>query len=122
MSVEKWWNEIFGRENGRNPEKNLPRLRFIHRKTDMEWSRRELGIPAMGGERLTASRDLRPHIETYYITVASSSECSAQRQVFTGNSGTKAAVLPKGRSSTANSGTKFTVLLGMNRCGNFLLH
>ena len=30
-------------------------------------------------------------------------------------------VLPKGRSSTANSGTKVAVLLGMNRCGSFLL-
>ena len=31
---------------------------------------------------------------------------------FTANSGTKAAFLPKGRSSTANSGTKVAVLLG----------
>ena len=31
-----------------------------------------------------------------------------------------AAVLPKGRS-TANSGTKFAVLLGTNRCGSFPL-
>ena len=38
---------------------------------------------------------------------------------FTANSGTKAAVLLKGRSSTANSGTKVAVLLGMNRCGIF---
>ena len=35
---------------------------------------------------------------------------------FTANSGTKVAVLPKGRSSIANSGTKVAVLLGMNRC------
>ena len=40
---------------------------------------------------------------------------------FTANLGTKAAVLPKGRSSTANSGTKIAVLLGMNRCGSFPL-
>ena len=40
---------------------------------------------------------------------------------FTANSGTKAAFLPKGRYSTANSGTKVAVLLGMNRCGSFLL-
>ena len=40
---------------------------------------------------------------------------------FTANSGTKAAVLPKGRSSTANSGTKVAVLLGMNRCDSFPL-
>ena len=40
---------------------------------------------------------------------------------FTANSGTKAAVLPKGRSSTANTGTKVAILLGMNRCGIFPL-
>ena len=37
---------------------------------------------------------------------------------FTANLGTKAAVLPKGRSSTTNSGTKVAVLLGMNSCGS----
>ena len=31
------------------------------------------------------------------------------------------AILPKGRSSIANSGTQVAVLLGMNRCGSFLL-
>ena len=40
---------------------------------------------------------------------------------FTANPGTKAAVLLKGRSSTANSGTKIAALLGMNRCGSFQL-
>ena len=30
-------------------------------------------------------------------------------------------VLPKGRSFTANSGTKFAILLRMNRCGSFPL-
>ena len=41
-------------ENGRNPEKNLPRSRFVHHETHMEWPRRELATPAVGGERLTA--------------------------------------------------------------------
>ena len=41
-------------ENGRNPEKNLPRPRFVHHETHMEWPRRELGTPAVGGEHLTA--------------------------------------------------------------------
>ena len=41
-------------ENGRNAEKNIPRLFFVLHKTHMEWSRRELGTPAVGGERLTA--------------------------------------------------------------------
>ena len=41
-------------ENGRNPAKNLPRPRFVHHETHMEGPRRELGTPAVGGERLTA--------------------------------------------------------------------
>ena len=41
MSMEKWWNQICGGENGRNPEKNLPRLRFIHHENHiMEWQTR----------------------------------------------------------------------------------
>ena len=56
MSMEKWWNEICGRGNERNPAKNLPKPRFVHHETHMEWPRRELGTPAVGGERLTALR------------------------------------------------------------------
>ena len=41
-------------ENGRHPVKNLPRPRFVHHETHMEEPRRELGTPAVGGERLTA--------------------------------------------------------------------
>ena len=40
---------------------------------------------------------------------------------FTANLGTKAAVLPKGRPSTANSGTMVAVLLGMDSCCSFPL-
>ena len=40
---------------------------------------------------------------------------------FTANSGTKAAVLLKGRSSTANSRTQAAVSLGMDRFGSFPL-
>ena len=40
--------------NGRNPEKNLPRPRFVHHVAHMEEPRHELGTPAVGGERLTA--------------------------------------------------------------------
>ena len=39
-------------ENGSNPVKNLPRPRFVHHETHMEGPRRELGIPALVGERL----------------------------------------------------------------------
>ena len=41
-------------ENGRNPEKNLPRPRVVHHETHKEEPRREFGAPAVGGERLTA--------------------------------------------------------------------
>ena len=37
-------------ENGRNPEKNLPRPRFVHHETHMEGPKRELGTPS-GGRR-----------------------------------------------------------------------
>ena len=60
--------------------------------------------------------------DTVYTYISSSSsEYSAQGQVFHLNSGTKAAVLLKDRLSTANSGTKAAVLLGMDRCGSFPL-
>ena len=49
-------------ENGRNPRKNLPRPRFVHHETHMEWLRRELGTPAVGGERLTACATRLPII------------------------------------------------------------
>ena len=39
----------------------------------------------------------------------------AKGRSFTANAGTKAAVLPKGRSSTTNSGTQVAVLLWMDR-------
>ena len=41
-------------ENRRNPVKNLPRPHFVHHETRMEGPRRELGTPAVRGERLTA--------------------------------------------------------------------
>ena len=52
-NVEKWWNGICGRRKGRNAEKILTRLHFVHHETHMERPRDELGTPD-GGERLTA--------------------------------------------------------------------
>ena len=49
-------------ENGRNSVKNLPRPRFVHHETHMEGPRRELGTPAVGGERLTACATRPPNI------------------------------------------------------------
>ena len=46
--------KFVARENGRNPKKKLPRLRFNHHESHMDWPRSELGTPAVGGERLTA--------------------------------------------------------------------
>ena len=57
---------------------------------------------------------------TVIVQKSSSSECSDKDGSFTVNSGTKPAVLPKGRTSTTNSGTKVAVLLGMNKCSSFL--
>ena len=54
MSVEKWWNEICGGENGKNPEKNLPEPCTVHHDNHMGDWRCELGIPAVGGKQLTA--------------------------------------------------------------------
>ena len=49
-------------ENGRNPVKKLPRPRFVHHETHMEGPRRELGTPAVGGERLTVCATRPPLI------------------------------------------------------------
>ena len=51
-------------ENRRNPEKNLPRTRFIHHETNMKWPRLEIGTPAVGGGRLTAWVTGPPQIST----------------------------------------------------------
>ena len=55
-------------ENGRNPMKNLPRPHFVHHETHMEGPRRELGTPAVGGERLTACATRPPCLYKLYIT------------------------------------------------------
>ena len=56
-------------ENGRNPEKNLPRPRFVHHETHMEGPRRELETPAVGGERLTACATRPPLISIKMLIV-----------------------------------------------------
>ena len=48
-------------ENERNPEKNLSRLGFVH-EAHMEWPRRKLGTPAVGGEHLTACTTEKLHM------------------------------------------------------------
>ena len=65
MSVEKSRNEICDRGERSNSEKILPRPRFVHHDTHMEGPRRELGTPAVGGERLTAFATGPPN--NYYI-------------------------------------------------------
>ena len=67
----------------------------------------------------TTSQNIRYFFNTLYIP---SSEYYAKGRSFTANSDNKGAVCPKvDRSSTANSGTKIAVLLGMNRCVSFSL-
>ena len=50
----KWWNEICGRRNRRNLEKNLPRFHFVHHETLMEWPRCKFENPAVRCRHLTA--------------------------------------------------------------------
>ena len=52
---------------------------------------------------------------------SSSSECSAQGQVFHCKCRNQGCSSAEGRSSTTNSGTKIAVLPEMNRCGSFPL-
>ena len=61
MNVEKWWNEICGRGKREKPREKPTRPRFVHHETHMEESRRELGTPAVGGERLTACATRLPN-------------------------------------------------------------
>ena len=62
MSVEKWWNEICGRGKRAKPrEKPYPD------PSHMEGPRRELGTPAVGGERLTACATRPPLISLIYL-------------------------------------------------------
>ena len=65
------WNLRYG-ENGRNPVKNLPRPHVAHHETHMEGPSRELGTPAVGGERLTAcaTRPPRPQHAEYFHSLA----------------------------------------------------
>ena len=52
-SVENWWNEICGRENGRNPKKNLPRLRSVLHETKVGVIERRARDPR-GGRRASS--------------------------------------------------------------------
>ena len=63
----------------------------------------------------SATSRASPRVE--HACMRSLAPASAGRSVFSHH----LSVLPKGRSSTANSGTKVAVLLGMNRCGSFSL-
>ena len=66
------------------------------------------------------SSDLKSGDHLYWVRYHHQSVLPRGRS-FTANRGTRASVLPKGRPSTANSGTKVAVLLGMNKCGSFPL-
>ena len=64
-----WWNggmKFVVGENRRNPAKNLHRPRFVHHETHMEWPRRELGTPVVGGKCLTACATRPPSVDNIY--------------------------------------------------------
>ena len=62
----------------------------------------------------------RVNVGNFVISViSSSSECSAQWQVLHCKRRNLGCSSAKGRSSTANSGTKLQFYQGLNRCGNF---
>ena len=88
MSVRNGRMKLVAAENGRNLEKNLPRLRLVHHEIHMERPRRELRTPVVGGKRLTpCTRDppICVHNKqwswSWSSSSSSSSECSAQGQV-----------------------------------------
>ena len=67
-------------KNGRNSVKNLPRPRFVHHETHMEGPRRELGTPAVGGERITACAtrppsftEINPNLKERFIVTDTAS-------------------------------------------------
>ena len=116
-------------------EKSSEKLRFVHHESHMEWPKCEFGTPKVGVEHLNAYTTERQGVYTgckkkqlQNFGESFLAHHHQQQQTillkgrsFTANSGTKAAVLPKDRSSSANSGTKVAVLLGMDRCGSFPL-
>ena len=54
MSVKKWWNEIYGRGKLEKPREKPTQTPFRPPHETQEGPRRELGTPAVAGERLTA--------------------------------------------------------------------
>ena len=70
ISVENGAMKFVAEENGRNPEKTYPKLRFVHYDSLMEWSNRELENPTVGGDRLTscAAELLAIVVLKHYIT------------------------------------------------------
>ena len=81
MSVEKGWNEICGRENGRNPEKNLPRHRFVHHETHMGRPKLEFGTSVVGGERLNAYAT-EPPLNTVLAVILNNKSLSLNASIY----------------------------------------
>ena len=61
------------------------------------------------------------HVEVYWNIINTIISVLAKGRSFTANSGTKTTILPKWRSSIANSGILLAVLLRMNVCNSFQL-
>ena len=90
-------------ENGRNPEINLPRLRFVHPHGVTETRTRD-----------PSSASLASNFDLYiYIYIYISSECTAQGQVLQSKRRNLGCNSAEGRSSTPKSGAKAAVLPGI---------
>ena len=69
----------------------------------------------------TLLADIVKRYRLFNITYRHHQSVLPKGRSFTANAGTKVAILSKGRSSTVNSGTKITVLIEINGCGSFPL-
>ena len=54
MILNKWWIQICGMGKQEESRQKPIQTPFFHHETHMEWTRRELETPALGGESLTA--------------------------------------------------------------------
>ena len=110
------WTDVFTK---------LPVLQWLKNRASV-CDQRQFDAPWCGGQA-GQGREWQPSVAvpniwmTLYIYHHHHQSILPKGRSFTANPGTKVALLSKGRSSTANSGTKVEVLLWINTCGSFPL-